>query len=252
MHIVKPFSYTVVPINTDLELLKIYYGYRRCYSDKVEDFIEFKLDKDLRLSEEDRKKVEEFIRKMRKTPHESPLEHVSITFVLENVSRALTHQLVRHRLASYSQQSQRYVQMDDLPIVMPEFDYINDEETKKTVQEIVAQTATYCENAYADLVAFDVKPEDARSVLPNCTATQIVVTMNLRALLHFFEERMCWRAQSEIRTEAQYMWDECYALFPCVFEGTGPKCMRQKRCPEHYPCGKKPYVRVEARADSSN
>ena len=235
MHIVKPSVDLIPGIVVPGELIhKIYQGYRRCYSDKTD--VEF-------LETPTEAEMEKFIRKMRKTPHLSPLEHVSLTFHISNVSRAMTHQLVRHRLASYSQQSQRYVQMDDLPIVMPSFSYVNDEETKKTLQEIVMQTAAYTENAYADLIAFDVKPEDARCVLPNFVATQIVVTMNLRSLLHFFEERMCYRAQEEIRVVADMMYDICNEILPCVFEEAGPKCMMYKRCPEHHPCGKKPYKR---------
>ena len=149
-----------------------------------------------------------------------------------------------------SQQSQRYVQMDDLPIVMPSFSYIDDEETKKTLQEIILKTAEYTENAYADLISLDVKPEDARSVLPNFVATQIVVTMNLRSLLHFFEERMCYRAQEEIRIVADMMYNICNDILPCVFENAGPKCMLTHSCPEHHPCGKKPYARVEKESNS--
>lgn len=242
MHIVKPTVDLIPGIVVPGELLqKIYQGYRRCYSDKVDvDFLETPTEEEM----------EKFIRKMRKTPHLSPLEHVSLTFHIGNVSRAMTHQLVRHRIASYSQQSQRYVQMDDLPIVMPSFSYIDDEETKKTLQEIILKTAAYTENAYADLISLDVKPEDARSVLPNFVATQIVVTMNLRSLLHFFEERMCYRAQEEIRVVADMMYNICNDILPCVFENAGPKCMLTHSCPEHHPCGKKPYARVEKESNS--
>lgn len=235
MHIVKPAVDLIPGIVVPGELLqKIYQGYRRCYSDKTDaEFLETPTVEEM----------EKFIRRMRKTPHLSPLEHVSLTFHISNVSRAMTHQLVRHRIASYSQQSQRYVQMDDLPVVMPSFDYINDEKTKDILKEIITKTAEYTENSYKDLTAFEVKPEDARAVLPNFVATQIVVTMNLRSLLHFFEERMCYRAQEEIRIVADMMYEICKDLLPCVFENAGPKCMVMGRCPEHTPCNKKPYKR---------
>lgn len=204
-------------------LQKIYAGYRRCYSAKE-------------FAETGEGKKEEFIRKMMRSGHESPLEHASLTFHL-TCSRACSHQLVRHRIASYSQQSQRYVRMDDLPVIVPP------KVQQNTRFMRLFKGAVYdVEQSYAAMLRDELPAEDARYLLPNCVATQIVVTMNVRTLLHFFAERCCSRAQWEIRDIAGQMLEICKELYPCVFEHAGPKCKRLGRCPEHKPCGARPWA----------
>lgn len=126
-----------------------------------------------------------------KSGHNSTLEHASYTFAIEGVSRALTHQLVRHRLASFNQQSQRYVKLNgDLEIIKPD-----NIKQNKDCDKIFDETIKACEKAYQKLVDAGIPAEDARYILPNAAETKIVVTMNIRELLHFFSLRCCNRAQ---------------------------------------------------------
>ena len=144
--------------------------------------------------------------------HESIIEHASVTFEIRGISRACSHQLVRHRLASYSQESQRYVDMSTPEFVMP-----------PSVRENPAAIAVWegfmsqVSQAYRQLRVLGVRKEDARFVLPNAAATRIVVTMNFRALRHFFLVRCDPAAQWEIRTLALDMLRQAHALAPSVF-----------------------------------
>ena len=123
--------------------------------------------------------------------HSSALEHASYTFAVEGVSRALTHQLVRHRLASYNQQSQRYVQVKDgLDVIKP-----NTVKDDPQANQVFDEAIKSCEDAYTKLIDLGIPKEDARFLLPNAAETKIVVTMNIRELLHFFSLRCCNRAQ---------------------------------------------------------
>lgn len=170
--------------------------------------------------------------------HESPLEHVTFTYAITGVSRALSHQLVRHRIASYSQQSQRYVEARDFDFVVPPS---LDEDGKKYF-ELVMDTIAI---AYDSLIQAGVAPEDARYVLPNAACTKIVVTMNARTLIHFFSERLCTRAQWEIRGMASRMYTKAKKVLPEVFTA-GAKCFRLGYCPEleKFCCGiKKPLTK---------
>lgn len=157
--------------------------------------------------------------------HHSVIEHASFTFSVEGVSRALTHQLVRHRVASFSQQSQRYVSFDEPTYVTPPLIAENKELLdlyKKTMDEIW--------DAYKRL-GEKVPAEDARYVLPNGCTTNITITMNARELLHFFELRCCNRAQWEIRELADRMLDLCVQVSPTIFATAGAPCVRGP-CPE--------------------
>lgn len=168
--------------------------------------------------------IEKMIRAAKKVGHFSVLEHANFTFSIGGVSRALTHQLVRHRLASYSQQSQRYVELDEPTYVVPPA--IGD----LPIQEGPSWVKTHPEaiydmmmqdswDNYNKLISIGVKPEDARFVLPNACTTNIVVTMNARELLHFFHLRCTKAAQWEIREMANKMLDLCRAVAPIIFEG---------------------------------
>lgn len=140
-----------------------------------------------------------FIEKLKGWGHLSPLEHISFTFLVAGISRACSHQLVRHRLASYSQQSQRYVSESNFDYVTPPS--IDNDEKRK----IFHDTMDILRQQYQRLVALGVKKEDARYVLPNACATSLVVTMNARELLHFFQLRLHPSAQWEIREMAGKM-----------------------------------------------
>ncbi len=170
--------------------------------------------------------IKAIIRITRDAGHHSVLEHASFTFAIDNVSRALTHQLVRHRLASYSQQSQRYVNLKPLEYVVPPTVKNNDEALRK-YEEIMK----YLEEQYEELVDMGIPLEDARYILPNATHTNIVVTMNARELINFFTLRTCMKAQWEIRAMAYIMLAQVRKIAPTIFETAGPACLRGD-CPE--------------------
>ena len=178
-------------------------------------------------------KVESFIKKLTDLGHQSPLEHCTFTFGIEGVSRALSHQLVRHRIASYSQKSQRYVNEGGFEYVTPP-SIAEDEGIAFWYKEYMKAADSY----YRELVDAGIPAEDARFVLPNACETKIVVTMNIRSLLHFFEERCCHRAQWEIRAMANEMLDICKKVAPTLFAKAGASCVRD-RCKEgKMSCGK--------------
>ena len=171
--------------------------------------------------------VEKLVDKIIQMGHASTMEHVSFTFGIEGVSRVLTHQLVRHRLASYSQQSQRYVAEHDFEYILPPSIAERPEASErfKALMENIQQ-------AYNDLVEAGVPKEDARYVLANATETKIVVTMNARSLMHFFNLRCCNRAQWEIRELAYKMLAEAKAVAPLLFKNAGASCVATGHCPE--------------------
>jgi thymidylate synthase (FAD) len=168
---------------------------------------------------------DEAVRKVLRTVitsgHLSALEHASYTFAIDGVSRAMTHQLVRHRLASYNQQSQRYVSYDDPAfIVPPEIDA----DPEKRVAFITACGDAFL--SYRAMIDAGVPAEDARYLLPNAMETKIVVTMNIRELLHFLELRCCRRAQWEIRAVADRMLELAEPTAPYIFLDAGAACRR--------------------------
>ena len=196
---------------------------RLCYSNKeVSEIMDNFTDE----------KIEEFINKLVNLGHESPLEHVSFTFGIEGISRACSHQLVRHRIASYSQKSQRYVKENNFDYVIPPSlknpgDIMYYEHMMFNIQEF-----------YKDLIAMGLEPEDARMVLPNACCTSIIVTMNVRTLLNFFKHRDCNRAQWEIRVVAREMIKICKEIAPRLFSKAGASC-RHSKCNEgSMSCGK--------------
>jgi thymidylate synthase (FAD) len=204
----------------------IWRSYRQCYSSHFA----------LELKEVPDEEKERFIKEMVKRGHYSPLEHVKFTFAIEGISRACSHQLVRHRIASYSQQSQRYVDMSQFKYVVPpsiakvpealeEFQRVMEEIRKgyRRIKDILQAHGLNSERAN----------EDARFLLPQAVETKIIVTMNVRELLHFFSERLCSRAQWEIRELAKRMLEECKKVLPAIFEEAGPKCVILGYCPEN-------------------
>ena len=172
--------------------------------------------------------------------HFSTLEHASYTFAIEGVSRALTHQLVRHRLASFNQQSQRYVAFKDGFEAVKPHTVEGNPEAEAIFDEAIAAAA----EAYQKLSELGIPKEDARYLLPNACASKIVVTMNVRELLHFFSLRCCNRAQWEIRELALQMLELVKPTAPFIFMDAGAPCVRGA-CPEgKMTCGN-PYPRVK-------
>ncbi len=178
--------------------------------------------------------------------HLSVVEHAYFTFALEGLSRAASHQLVRHRIASYSQQSQRYVRLEGgVPHIVPSA--VADDEARREVFDGALEA---CEQAYEKLLELGAAPEDARYVLPNATETRLLVSMNARSLLHFFELRLCRRAQEEIRRVAQLMLDQVRQVAPVLFETAGPPCETRDFCPEGpNSCGRLATLREKRRAE---
>jgi thymidylate synthase (FAD) len=202
-------------------------------------------------------KVESFLNHLMDMGHESPIEHVSFTFGVEGISRTLTHQLVRHRIASYSQQSQRYVRLSQFEYIIPPSIEKNSkakelfikamEEDQKYYDEISGLLFNEHYNRYIEegLNEKEAKKkaekeaiEDARYIFPNACETKIVFTMNTRSLLNFFRLRCCNRAQWEIRELATQMLKEVKKVYPILFKNAGPGCINGP-CPEGVmTCGK--------------
>lgn len=207
------------------KLARIFAGYRVCYSADTVPVVA------------EPSEMEDFVRRMLSAsrPHESPLEHAAFTFFV-TCSRSCSHQFVRHRIASFSQQSQRYVKFSDVRIILPKNITEN-----AVVMPWFAQHMEKVEKAYTRMLARNIPPEDARAILPNCAATQLVVSMNCRELLHFFDERCCFRAQGEIRGLAESMLAQCREAMPAVFENAGMPCLKSKKCVQLKPCGQRPW-----------
>lgn len=224
-----------------------------CYSRSGVDDIEESLDDD---------KIGSFLSHLVDLNHESPIEHVNFTFGVEGVSRTLTHQLVRHRIASYSQQSQRYVKLDQFEYIVPPAVAKNRkakelflkamEEDQKYYNEIVSILQS---EYFNELIGEGISEkqaisksekqaiEDARYIFPNACETKIVFTMNARTLMNFFRLRTCNRAQWEIRDMSTVMLKKIKEVYPTLFKGAGPGCLNGP-CPEgKMTCGKMEEVR---------
>ncbi len=185
-------------------------------------------------------KARAFIEKLMQSGHQTPLEHVSFTFSISDVSRALLAQLTRHRIGvSFSVRSQRY---NNLParqdnFVIPESIAKFEEEGKES---IYTQALCDAESRYHILLIHNIPKEDARMLLPNATKTSLVMTMNARELLHFFSLRCCTRAQSEIRELANEIVNIVKEIAPAIFKKAGPSCEQLGYCPENkMSCGRK-------------
>ncbi len=208
-------------------------------------------------------KSREFVEMLAGLGHESPTEHASFTFAMEGVSRALLAQITRHRIASFSVQSQRYVQMDDFSFVTPPevaelpeakalFDKAMQEEAA-LYEEMTAllrqrHRAAFLDEGMSEKQA-EVKAqkkaiEDARFLLPNACTTKMIVTMNTRSLLHFFRLRCCARAQWEIHDLADEMLRQVCAVAPALFAKAGPACAGGACSEGKMTCGKAAEVRL--------
>lgn len=210
----------------------------------------------------DEEKTEKFIRMLSELGHESPIEHISFTFAIEGVSRSLLAQITRHRHASFSVQSQRYVKQNNFVYITPPAieadENINDIYVKSMNNSFECYNiiANKLEKKYYDEFlksgmnektakskAEKKAIEDARFVLPNACETKMVVTMNARSLYHFFRLRCCNRAQWEIRKLANEMFKLCYKTAPAVFSSAGPSCCSGSCSEGKMSCGKTNEVR---------
>lgn len=201
------------------------------------------------LSETD---IQKFINNLASIGHESPFEHASFNFYIEGISRACSHQIVRHRIASYSQQSQRYVDLNEtFRVIIPPAIQENEKATELYLDSIEKDYNAYIDITEALLEDYVKKAlaegktltpreknqlkkkalEDARFALPNACETKIMMTMNARSLFNFFKERLCTRAQWEIREVANQMLDQVLEVAPNIFMNAGAPCVFGK-CPE--------------------
>ena len=214
-----------MPDNT---LKTIYTACKTCYSAKLpyENY----------LNAPDEEKMLELIKRVIGSGHYSTIEHIQLTFAVQNVSRACTHQLVRHRHMSFSQKSQRYVKEKG------EFDYImpktieKNPKLKEKFEEFILNTS----NLYQEFIEAGIPAEDARSILPNAAASSLVASLNLRELIHLANLRLCTRAQLEIRMLVKAMVDEVIKKEPWLKPYLVPKCERLGYCDEDKSCGKMP------------
>ncbi|MEA1993305.1 MAG: FAD-dependent thymidylate synthase [Euryarchaeota archaeon] len=185
------------------------------------------------------KDTEKWIKIVLERGHTSVLEHASFTFSLEGISRVCTHQLVRHRLASYCQQSLRRITPSKKSFKLPET--VKKSKEWKKVSNILEDLY----DAYSSLTKEDVPAGDARFILPMGITTNLLVTMNCRELHDvFFPLRCCTKAQWEIREVAWKMLEICKKKAPLIFKDVGPRCKKLGYCPEGEPCEEfKKYVK---------
>ena len=186
------------------------------------------ITKPIDLDKTSDKELKAILEHVMKMGHTSVVEHTCFTFAISDVSRSLTHQLVRHRIASYSQQSQRYVNLKEPNYVTPPKIAQNPE-----MKEAYDKTMKIIWEEYNKLLNMGIPAEDARYVLPNAACTNIIVTMNARSLLNFFELRCCLHAQWEIRKLANLMLKEVKKIAPTIFKNAGPPCKTKHICPEN-------------------
>ena len=171
------------------------------------------------------------------------LRHLSFTFAVSGISRACSHQLVRHRIASYSQQSQRYVRIKELARMAVEPPTIS---RRQEAQAIFRRQVEAAQEAYENLISLGIPEEDARFILPNATPTNILITMTGSALYHFFGLRCCNRAQAEIRELADRMLILCRRVEPELFRRAGPYCFQKGYCEEgRFSCGRMEEVKAK-------
>lgn len=211
-------------------LKTVYTACRTCYS----------ADSPLNIydcdSAQDEEKMLKLIKRVISSGHYSTIEHIQISFAINNISRACSHQLVRHRHMSFSQKSQRYVKEKG------QFDYIipptiekNEELTNK-----YNHFMTLISDFYLELTDAGIPAEDARFILPNATSTSMVASLNLRELIHLANLRLCTRSQTEIRILVKKMCEEIIKQEPWLTEYLVPKCERLGYCDEDKSCGRKP------------
>ena len=187
-------------------------------------------------STDDEEKMLKLIERVISSGHYSTIEHIQVSFAISNVSRACTHQLVRHRHMSFSQKSQRYVKEKG------QFDFIipptieKNPELKEKFENFMGEIS----KMYTEFTEAGIPAEDARFVLPNAAASSLVTSLNLRELIHLANIRLCTRAQCEIRIMVKMMCDELVKQEPWLKKYLVPKCERLGFCDEDKSCGRVP------------
>ena len=208
-------------------LKTVYTACRTCYS----------ADSPININENanDEEKMLKLIRNVVASGHHSTIEHIQLSFAISNVSRACTHQLVRHRLMSFSQKSQRYVKEKG------QFDFLIPPTIERNPQlrEKFISFMGEISDKYQEFVDAGIPAEDARAVLPNAASSSLVASLNLRELIHLAQLRLCTRAQYEIRTMVKAMCDEVVKVEPWLKDYLVPKCEFLGFCDEHKSCGRK-------------
>jgi thymidylate synthase (FAD) len=199
---------------------------RLCYSASGIDELKEKLTDKFRRN---------LIKKIMKLGHYSVLEHATFTFAIEGISRVTSHQLVRHRLASFSQQSQRYVKIgkEGFPYIVPK-SIAKD----KKLSKIFVDAIKKIDGIYQLLLNHNIEAEDARYILPQAVTTKMILSANARELLLIFKLRCCNRAQWEIREVAMNMLREVKKIAPTIFENAGPACILGPCSEGELSCGK--------------
>lgn len=218
-------------ISKPKDLLKtIYTACRTCYSS----------DSPLNIYDceaaQDKDKMLKLINRVISSGHYSTIEHIQVSFAISNISRACSHQLVRHRHMSFSQKSQRYVKEKG------QFEYITPD-TIESVPELKEKFDSFMNKIsdfYIELTQAGIPAEDARAVLPNATSTSMVASLNLRELIYLANLRLCTRAQKEIRILVKRMCDEIIKEEEWLKDYLVPKCERFGYCDEDKSCGRKP------------
>lgn len=207
-----------------MNILKIYYGFRECYTKFTEyDIKAFDYVHDLKT----KNKVDGYIKNCCKaTLHKTPLEHVTVTFEISEVSRTCSHQNVRHRMASFNQKSQRYVGGHGETVIPDSI--ANNEKAK----ELFLNTIEVSHECYDELKKLDIPNEDARFVLTESSLTHYQMTMNFSSLINFLGLRLCTRAQWEIRSVAQEILEYLRKDYEPIFGNIGPSCAQLGYCPE--------------------
>ena len=216
-------------ISKPKDMLKtVYTACRTCYS------ADYPIN--IYNSTDDEEKMLKLIEKVISSGHYSTIEHIQVSFAISNVSRACTHQLVRHRHMSFSQKSQRYVKEKG------QFDYIipptieKSPELKEKFEKFMGEVS----NIYSEFIEAKIPPEDARFVLPNAASSSMVASLNLRELIHLANLRLCARAQYEIRILVTKMCEEILKEEEWLKPYLVPKCERLGFCDEDKSCGRMP------------
>lgn len=182
-------------------------------------------------------KPDEYLAAIVKSGHLSIIEHNVFVFYVSGLSRVTSHQLVRKRIASFSQQSQRYVNAENFDYITPE--KIKNSDFHKDYTRIVKET----HELYQKMVDNGINKEDARYILPNATSTQMIVSMNAHALIDLLVRRLCIRSQWEIQELAERMLEEVTKVAPTIFRNLGAFCDFYGYCPENsHSCGKSPTI----------
>lgn len=212
----------------DNMLKTVYTACRTCYS------ADYPIN--IYNSTDDEEKMLKLVERVISSGHYSTIEHIQVSFAISNVSRACTHQLVRHRHMSFSQKSQRYVKEKG------KFDYIIPPTIEKNpeLKEKFVEFMGKISEQYQEFVEAGIPAEDARFILPNAAASSMVASLNLREMIHLANLRLCTRAQYEIRTMVKMMCDELVKSEPWLKPYLVPKCERLGFCDEDKSCGRKP------------